>query len=211
MIPASAMKRIRDAEIHHLIAGELCLNFANTLYGHEGVPLHEYLFDFRDLVLWSRHAGILTDKEARRLLREAMRRPGEAEKVFRRAVSLREMIYRVFAGLARRHSPTADDLSALHSAWLEATPHLQLLESSGGFHLGWESGDSLDRMLWPIVDSAVKLLTSEEAQSVKQCGGCDWLFADHSRNHLRRWCSMDKCGNRAKMRRRARRKMTAGQ
>jgi len=33
MIPAN-MNESRDAEIHHLIAGELCLDFANTLYGH---------------------------------------------------------------------------------------------------------------------------------------------------------------------------------
>jgi predicted RNA-binding Zn ribbon-like protein len=39
---------------------------------------------------------------------------------------------------------------------------------------------------------------------VKQCAGegCGWLFLDTSRNHLRRWCTMDECGNRAKMRRR---------
>ncbi len=205
------MKEIRDAEIHHLIGGEACLNFADTLYGHEGAPLHEYLFDYRDLVLWSRHAGILPDKDARGLLRESMRCPADAEVIFRRAIFIRETIYRIFAGIARVHPPKAGDLSALHSAWLDAMAHSRLLESADGFRRGWEGGFALDRMLWPIVDSAVELLTSEEAQSVKQCGGCDWLFVDRSRNHLRRWCSMDKCGNRAKMRRRhARHKMTAG-
>ncbi len=204
------MKEIRDAEIHHLIGGELCLNFANTLYGHEGAPFHEYLFDYRDLVLWGRHADVITDKEARGLLSEAKRCPKEAQTVFHQAISLREIIYRVFTGLIKKRSPKAGDLTALHSAWLDAMSHSHLLESSDGFARNWEEGAALDRILWPIVDSAVKLLTSEEAHSVKQCGGCDWLFVDRSRNHLRRWCSMDKCGNRAKMRRRhARYKMIA--
>jgi len=32
-------------------------------------------------------------------------------------------------------------------------------------------------------------------------GRCAWLFLDTSRNHSRRFCSMDECGNRAKQRR----------
>ena len=202
------MKKIRDAEIHHLIGGELCMDFTNTLYGHTDVPIHEYLLDYRDLVLWSRHAGILTAAEAHRLLRQAFLQAREAQAVFRRALVLRAAIYRIFAKLARRRSPKAEDLAALHSAWIEALTHSELLESSSGFRLDWKGEDALDRMLWPIVDSANKLLVSEEAQQVKRCNGCDWLFVDRSRNHLRRWCSMDVCGNRAKMRRRyARRKL----
>jgi predicted RNA-binding Zn ribbon-like protein len=35
---------------------------------------------------------------------------------------------------------------------------------------------------------------------VKACEGpaCTLLFADHTRGHARRWCSMALCGNRAK-------------
>jgi predicted RNA-binding Zn ribbon-like protein len=202
------MKETRDSEIHHLVGGELCLNFANTLYGHASAPIHEYLLDYRDVVLWSRHAGNLTSQEAHRLLQETKRHSKEAQKVFQRAIVLREAIYRIFADLAQARSPKADDLTALQAAWLEALAHSHLHKTSAGFHLDWNDNHSLGRMLWPILDSAVKLLTSEDAQQVKQCNGCDWLFVDRSRNHLRRWCSMDVCGNRAKMRRRyARRKM----
>ncbi|MCK4450409.1 MAG: CGNR zinc finger domain-containing protein, partial [Anaerolineae bacterium] len=31
--------------------------------------------------------------------------------------------------------------------------------------------------------------------------GCDWLFVDASKNHSRRWCSMNMCGSRVKARR----------
>jgi predicted RNA-binding Zn ribbon-like protein len=35
---------------------------------------------------------------------------------------------------------------------------------------------------------------------MKACEGpaCTLLFADHTRGHTRRWCSMALCGNRAK-------------
>jgi predicted RNA-binding Zn ribbon-like protein len=202
------MNEIRDAEIHHLIGGELCVDFANTLYGHSGAPIHEYLLDYRDLVLWGRHAGILTEKEARGLLQKAHHRSNEAKAAFHRALALREVIYRLFANLARTRPPKAEDLTALHAAWLKALAHSRLFKTSMGFRLDWKNEYPLDRLLWPIVDSANKLLISEEVQQIKQCKGCDWLFIDRSRNHLRRWCSMKVCGNRAKMRRRhARRKL----
>ena len=59
-------------------------------------------------------------------------------------------------------------------------------------------------MLWPIVTSAVELLTSPEARRVKVCpglGDCGWLFLDTSKSGRRRWCSMEGCGSRSKMRR----------
>jgi len=184
------------------------MDFANTLYGHANAPIHEYLLDYHDLVLWSRHAGILTEKETQGLLQKAHHHANEAKAAFRRATALREVIYRVFASLARTRPPKADDLTVLHTAWLEALAHSHLSKTSTGFRLGWKNEYPLDRLLWPIVDSANKLLISEEVQQVKQCSGCDWLFVDRSRNHLRRWCSMKACGNRAKMRRHhARRKL----
>jgi len=41
------------------------------------------------------------------------------------------------------------------------------------------------------------------AMRVRQCPGandCGWLFYDTSRNGSRRWCSMEGCGSRVKMR-----------
>jgi predicted RNA-binding Zn ribbon-like protein len=88
---------------------------------------------------------------------------------------------------------------------LENQSHSKLEQLDTGIALGWEESDALDVMLWPITRSAVELLTSDELDRVKQCGRCDWLFLDKSRNRSRRWCSMDACGNRIKMARRYKR------
>jgi predicted RNA-binding Zn ribbon-like protein len=195
------MTETRDAEIHHLIGGDLCLDFANTLYGH-AEAIHEYLFDYRDLVLWSRHVGILDADRAETLLSKWKQAPVESEAVFRQAIQIREEIYRVFASLAHDEPPLENDLFELHRTWLENQAHSRLIQTESGFELGWEEGDTLDAMLWPITRSAVELLTSDDLKRVKQCGRCDWLFLDRSRNQSRRWCSMDACGNRVKMARR---------
>ncbi len=197
-----SMNQPRDAEIHHLIGEVLCLDFANTLYGHGESPVHEYLYDYRDLLLWSRHAGILGEQKAQLLLQEAQQNAAGAETVFRRAIALRETLYNLFVDIAQARTPTADALDQIRAAWKEDLDHSRFIHTSNGFRLGWQEAAALDCMLWRITDSAVKLLTSDELGRVKQCSGCDWLFVDRSRNHLRRWCSMDQCGNRSKMRRR---------
>ena len=195
------MDETRDAEVHHLIGGELCLDFANTLYGHTE-SIHEYLYDYRDLVLWSRHVGVLSPHEAGILLSKWEQAPAESDAVFRQAIQLRETIFHVFANLAHNEIPHNDDLVQLHQIWLKNQSHTRLELTESGFVLGWEETDALDVMLWPITRSALELLTSDELARVKQCGRCDWLFLDKSRNQKRRWCSMSACGNRVKMARR---------
>jgi predicted RNA-binding Zn ribbon-like protein len=196
------MRQARDAEIHHLIGGALCLDFANTLYGHGESPVHEYLHDYRDLVLWSRHAGIISEQKAPQLLLAADQNDAMAEAVFQQAIALRETIFRLFAHIAQARTPSANDLEKVHTAWKEALSHSHLVQTSRDFRLEWQDEAALDCMLWRIADSAERLLTSEAVGQIKQCSGCDWLFVDRSRNHRRHWCSMDQCGNRSKMRRR---------
>lgn len=195
---------MREAEHQRLIGGALCLDFANTLVGHGATPRHEYLKDYKDLVLWSRHARILTLAEANSLSREAFRHPSKSTAVLKKARILRAMIYRIFSAFAHHTPPEKTDLDYLNASRLKSLSYSSIAQAKSRFLLVWKDPMALDRMLWPIVLSAVELLTSSVLSNVKQCAGegCDWLFLDASRNHLRRWCTMDECGNRAKMRRR---------
>ncbi len=200
---ATAEKTVSDAENHHLIGGALCLDFANTLYGHSTTPVHEYLFNYRDLVLWSRHAGVLNDSDAASLLRIAARQPNEALAVFHHAIALRETLFRFFDAVAHGAVPSTNDLSTINSARIEALAHSQIIKTETGFAMTWKEPLALERMVWHIVLSTAELMTSDKLHLVRGCAGdtCDWLFIDTSRNHLRRWCSMRECGNRAKVRR----------
>ena len=88
-----------DAGDLDLLGGELCLDFANTVEYRLSDHTHEFLNSYRDLVLWSQHAGVLADGQAERLLQEARGRPEEADAVLERAIGLRETIYRVFTAV----------------------------------------------------------------------------------------------------------------
>jgi predicted RNA-binding Zn ribbon-like protein len=194
---------ISEAEKHRLIGGALCLDFANTYNGHRKGRLHEYLPAYRDLVIWSRKVEIITDGQAKALLHQAERRTSAAVGALERARDLRGIIYRIFSAPTYGGRPKASDLDRLNALRSEALSHSRLVRTPTGFRLDWKAKDALDRMLWPIAISAAELLTSENLGRVHVCDGdnCDWLFVDTSRNHLRRWCSMDECGNRAKVRR----------
>ena len=64
-------------------------------------------------------------------------------------------------------------------------------------HRRWHSPESL---LFPIARSLADLVCTEDFTYVKACEGspCTLLFVDRTRAHVRRWCSMAVCGNRAK-------------
>jgi predicted RNA-binding Zn ribbon-like protein len=189
-----------EAETHRLIAGTVCLDFANTVNGHLRENPHEYLKNYMDLVLWSRHAGILSAQEASILARAAARHPAQAARTYARALKLRETIYRIFAAHAHGLKPPMDDLEALNAARSDALVRSRVAPMQRGYIWEWTDKTALDRLLWPLALSAADLLVSGDFTRVRACAGdrCDWLFIDTSRNHLRRWCSMDECGNRAK-------------
>lgn len=194
----------RESESHRLIGGELCLDFANTVNGHARPNRHEYLHDFRDLLVWGRHAGALPAGQVGALLREADRRPAVAQAVYVQGLELRETIFLIFAALAGGRVADGNDLGHLNAVWREGQGHARLVLSGDGFSLGWDDEPSLECLLRSVAASAIGLLVSPQVGRIRTCAGehCDWLFVDTSRNHLRRWCSMDECGNRAKMQRR---------
>jgi predicted RNA-binding Zn ribbon-like protein len=183
-------------------SGSLCLDFANTADWHASEEPQERLDQYTDLLLWGWAANLLNKNQAQDLLQAAENQPQAAVKVYERAIQLREVLYRIFSQTAGQELPRNEDLAFFNSALQNVMPHLRLINSAEGFVLHWqESRDALDRMLWPVIQSAVDLLTSGDLDRVGECAddrGCGYLYLDTSRNRSRRWCSMESCGNRAK-------------
>ena len=184
--------------------GLLCLDFANTLSGRGGERSRERLNEYGDLVSWSRQAGVITDLEAQRLLREARRRPAESVSILDRAIELRETLYRLFSTVVAGQLPESGEIRDLNTVLAGALSHARIIPTEAGFAWDWAGrGERLDQPLWPVARSAAELLTSAQLDRVRECAeaGCAWLFLDTSRNRSRQWCDMKVCGNRAKARR----------
>lgn len=198
----------RDTPVFDLSGGALCLDFANTI-GDRPWCRQEKLGGFADLLRWFGETGVVEAGRRDRLSREAVRRPRAAGAFFRRAVELRERLYRIFSRLAGGERPDARDLEELNRELARALRHLRVEPAQEGFVWSWAPADKgFDWLLWPVARSAGELLTSDEAGLIRECASdrCSWLFVDRSRTHRRRWCDMKVCGNRAKARRHYQRK-----
>ena len=194
----------KSAHIFELTGGVLCLDFVNTV-DHRLSPERfvDHLRSYGDLLVFGLQAGMFSRAERAQLERVAARNLAEARRVVRQAAQLREAIYRTFSALAAGRQPQQEDLGVLDRHAQAAVRHMRLQAANGGFRWQWMEQPTLEAPLWRIAKSAADLLTSAEAQAVRECAAetCGWLFVDRSRNHLRRWCDMKICGNRVKARR----------
>ncbi len=194
---------IQDIPAFDLTGGNICLDFANTVDDRPDKP-RDNLLSYRHLVAWGLQSHILTDEQAEQLLVLAQRREGEASAVLERAKELREVVFRIFAALAREATPAQADVARLNQELARAMAYVRVEQDGQHFTWGWCADEVLlDRVLWPLVREAADLLASDEWHMVRECAAddCDWLFLDTSKNQTRRWCNMKSCGNRAKARR----------
>lgn len=115
------------------------------------------------------------------------------------ALALRDAI----AGAARsigagsRPSSSDVDIINLYAATPDIPPAL-----SGGSRQAGRSTARASQALSVIARQAVSLFGEASAERLRSCAAddCELVFFDESRSNNRRWCSMQRCGNRAKVR-----------
>lgn len=198
-------KQGRRADFPRLLGGNLCLDFVNTIEGRIGPDPEEFLNNYPDLVHWGEHVNLLDTAQSSALLDEAEKSPVAAAACFETAIALREALHRIFLAQAHDGQPPQDDLELLKRAYLNALSHADLSQTADGYEWQWRAEElALERVLWYVAQAAIELLSSSDVERVKECPGahdCGWLFFDASKNQSRRWCSMEGCGSRVKMRR----------
>jgi predicted RNA-binding Zn ribbon-like protein len=198
-------RRATEDQGRQLPALQIGLDFANTVKWHASTRPIDEIASYAALLEWASARGVIDAAWARRLQATASQQSARAEQALRQARELREAIYRIFAAVAGGQSPTSSDMALLNGALAGALAHARVEAVAGEYVWGWAHEQvALDSLLWPIVRSAAELLTSGWRDRVGQCAddrGCGWLFIDTSKNHSRRWCDINDCGNRAKARR----------
>lgn len=178
------------------------LDFLNSIASPAGAPL-DWIGDGDGFLRWLGQAELVPADILKAMKSRA--KPGELDKVAQQARGLREW----FRGFVRQHK--GRPLTAKMLARLGPLNDLLQLDESyrqivvagpkGGLALQavrrWRDPQSL---LLPVAEALARLACMEDFSNVKACEGpaCTLLFADHTRGHARRWCSMAICGNRAK-------------
>lgn len=194
----------RDGALPRLLGERVCLDFVNTVEAPLADQAEEFLHSFPDLARWAWHVGLLTPDQADRLRHEAEDQPDAARATFDRALDLRAHLADIFTAIAQDAPAPGRSILALRAEYLNALSQAELAPAGQGYDWQWDPDHlALDRPLWYVTRSAVDVLTQDDLGRVKQCPGandCGWLFYDTSRNGSRRWCSMEGCGSRVKMR-----------
>ncbi|MBK9519863.1 MAG: CGNR zinc finger domain-containing protein [Anaeromyxobacter sp.] len=185
-------------------AGDLGLDFVNTLERHAGRAPEEVLTSWRELVDWAARAGVAGPQVAGRLRALGVGDRRTAQAVFRRALQLRDCLYELVTAHLARRRPRTVHLRRFNGFLAEAQAAVVLRAAAGG--LAFDLPVTAERpasLLGPVVMAAARLLTSPETVAlIRRCDAenCRQFFVDRSKNHSRRWCDMKLCGNRAKAR-----------
>jgi predicted RNA-binding Zn ribbon-like protein len=180
------------------------LEFLNSIATPVDTPI-DWIENGEGLLNWLEQARFVPKATLAEVRASAL--PGELDKVADQARHLREWS----RGFVRGHMGrplTAKDLAALKplNRLLERDDSFsRILASPAGndtplqlqMARRWRTPESL---LLTVGDALARLVCTEDFSHVKACEGpaCTLLFADHTRGHARRWCSMALCGNRAK-------------
>jgi predicted RNA-binding Zn ribbon-like protein len=128
--------------------------------------------------------------------------PGEiGERELVDALGLRAAIGRLAAASADGVAPAPDDVDTLNL--FAATPDVPPVLAGGRRQAGAGS-IRVGQALSSLARDAVAILAAEadSADRIRRCDAedCRMVFHDESRTGSRRWCSMARCGNRAKVR-----------
>lgn len=181
-----------------VVADQHCLNFINTRPTVNGQSL-ELLPDWSSVLRWFRAAGLLNGRSTEELLRTWWDRP-EAATFVRKLREFRELlrtaVYQIEAGKKVPASTVAavNQMLAAHPMISEVDQREEGLGRKSTFTVRQP-----EDLLAPIAQSALEMLTDLNQARIRKCDSCVLHFYDGSKGGLRRWCSMQICGNRSKV------------
>jgi predicted RNA-binding Zn ribbon-like protein len=183
-----------------LVAGELCLEFTNTVGDHSKTRDVERLTDWDALLRWAVAAGAVNATEAQELRKIGGRDSAAAKRSLQGLLHFRNVLFRVLSALAAGHRPVREDFERVEITVLEALRSAHLIPQNQTFEWAIRQSESpMKTLLARIALSALRLLQGADLSLLRECQRCSWLFIDRSKSHGRRWCRAHACGNRARV------------
>jgi predicted RNA-binding Zn ribbon-like protein len=169
----------------HFETGRPCLDFVATLGDRAHLAFDRWRTP-ADLARWCVEAGML--KMA----------PALGSQHLKQACTLREAIYRIVDAIRAGRLPKQGDIKELNECAVRPALVPQL--DRGGRVVQWTFNDPVDAILSTIARDAIALVSGADLDRIRKCASssCSVLFLDTSRPGQRRWCSMNRCGNRMK-------------
>jgi predicted RNA-binding Zn ribbon-like protein len=161
--------------------GHIAMDFVATLGDRPGRRI-ERVATPQDMTRWLEEAKLADGaRVSARLLDEAR--------------ALREAIHHVLEKAREAQRPAGPDLELLNTWARHPTLAPQIDRSLNRTVV---AANPAAAALAQIARDTIGLITGPDLGRVRRCDGCSLLFVDRSRPGRRRWCSMERCGNRDK-------------
>ncbi|MEU9170559.1 ABATE domain-containing protein [Streptomyces sp. NPDC048420] len=166
------------------IGGRPCLDFAATLGKRHTTPL-ERIPDPAALARWFSEAELAVGEGPVRVTARDLTD----------ARQLREAVYGLVRTAMAGQEPAPADVERVNAAAAQPDLAPQLGPAR------WTARSPARAALATVARDAVLLVRGPLLERVKECENpaCSLLFLDDSQARRRRWCSMDRCGNLAKI------------
>ena len=175
--------------------GTLALAFVNTVRIEDGRAT-DTVPSPRALAAWLHDEGVLAAAAVRQLSAS----PPEARILLDEAHRLRTELHRAVVAFAAGAPLSPTLLPALNRSLRLRRNSLEAVDGARGIVVEERREPApVAALLAPLAKDAVALLR-EDPGRVRQCHAttCSLWFLDTSKNGSRKWCSMARCGNRAK-------------
>lgn len=164
--------------------GHPALSFVNTITDDGKTRVHNSFASGEDLLGLLAAAGLVPRGSAA---------PGAGQMAA--LIGLREAAYAVLSAMAARRRPGREEALTLETAIKSTLQDAGFTFRAGGVDLTpGPLGGVHDRVVLGLFD----LLQRGDLDRLRECRRCTQLFLDHGRGQGRRWCSMARCGNKAK-------------
>src|SRR6202043_3183266 len=186
-----------------LVGGELAWDFTNTTSARGSPAGQKHMRGFYTLMRRGEPARAIPPADWAYAHAALAGHPRRAQRIFERAIEMRELIWTIGTALAEQRPVAGKLLASLSAAHAANLDHAEIKMRFGSYIWVWDPRrDIAAAILGPITLSALTLLMEKDLLRTKRCAGqeCGWLFFDTTKNNRRRWCEMRVCGNRAKVR-----------
>ena len=165
--------------------GSLALDFAGTLGSRVSDEPEERIPDADALSAWLREAGLVEDAAA-------------TEEDLAQARKLREAIHQLGDAVVAGRPLGARALATLNEAATGLRRGAPRLDRARAVR--WEADAPVALAFGRVAADAIERFASDGERLTRcELPGCGALLLSRSRSDRRRWCSMELCGNRAKV------------
>jgi len=174
---------------HEFLAGRVALDFCNSLSRCAGPGPRDRALKPADFLGWAGRYGLQLER-------------APATAALARLHRLRAALFGIFDALNNGDTPPPGDLAVLNEELAAARAAECLMPEGDGYAMRDRAVSPIDRFRNAVARDAAELMMGDPRR-IKRCPNheCLWLFYDSSKNLSRRWCAMDDCGTRDKVRR----------